>query len=146
MSTAIDFYRLDYQPTPPLLRGTVPHPLTDAEYAGVCELQLAEALHYRCPWWLLDGRADGPPRPAQLYEWLQDDLLPRAHRGLVQQPTVAFMASAAFWQELKARRLVPNLVFSGSFRSGWFTDEAPALAWLARCRAGSPPPPAWPPT
>lgn len=145
MSNSVDYYRLEYQPTPPLLCGTVVRPLTDVEYTGIFELQLAEALHHHCPWWLLDGRADGPPRSAQLYEWLQDDLLLRAHRGLLQQPTVAFIAQPAFWRELKSQRLIPNLIFAGTFRRGWFTDEESALAWLARCRVDSPPPLSWPP-
>ena len=136
----LPFYQVQYQTAPPLLRGTVLRPLSVAEFTEACEMLLATARRHRCPYWLLDGRADANTRPPDLYEWLSDEFLPRVHRVLHRVPTLAFVARPDFWRELRAQNFAPPTVIAGTFRAGWFTDEASALAWLTTFRTMSPAP------
>ena len=134
------FYAVRYQPAPALLRGTVLRPLSTLEFTEACEMLLAAAQKYRCPYWLLDGRADVDARPPDVYEWLSDEFLPRVHRVLGRVPTLAFVASPEFWQSLRTRSFAPHMVIAGTFRAGWFTDEDAALNWLATYRTVLPAP------
>jgi hypothetical protein len=130
------FYAVTYQAQPPLVRGVVLRPLSVAEFTEACELLLAEAQAHKCPYWLLDGRADENTRPLDMYEWLGEDFLPRVHRALDAVPCLAFMARPEFWHALQAQgyaNSAPTLQPS-VFRAGWFTDEAAALAWLSQFR------------
>ena len=132
------FYAVRYQPAPALLRGTVLRPLSSLEFTETCEMLLAAAYQHRCPYWLLDGRADADTRPAAVYEWLIDEFLPRVHRVLGRVPTLAFVAQPDFWDSLRARSFAPPIVIAGTFRASWFTDEGTALAWLATYRIAMP--------
>lgn len=130
------FYAVQYQAHPPLVRGTVLRPLSVAEFTEACELLLAEAQKNRCPYWLLDGRADENTRPLNMYEWLGEDFLPRVHRAFGSVPCLAFIARPEFWQALQTQGYAndaPTLRPS-VFRAGWFTDEAAALNWLSQFR------------
>ncbi len=134
------FYAVRYQPAPALLRGTVRRPLSPLEFTEACEMLLAAARRHRCPYWLLDGRADADSRPLDVYEWLIDEFLPRVHRVLDRVPTLAFIARPDFWDALRARSFAPPIVIAGTFRANWFTDEGEALAWLASYRTVLPAP------
>ena len=134
------FYAVRYQPAPALLRGTVLCPLSTLEFTEACEMVLAAAQEHRCPYWLLDGRADVDARPPDVYEWLSDEFLPRVHRVLGRVPTLAFVASPEFWHSLRTRSFAPQMVIAGTFRAGWFTDEDAALSWLATYRTVLPTP------
>lgn len=130
------YYAVHYQASPPLIRGTVRHPLSATEFTEACEMLLEHAQRHRCAYWLLDGRADAPGRPTDVYEWLKDEFLPRVHRTLGRVPCLAFMAKPELWQELQSRHYVlptPSLLAS-TYRTGWFVDEATALAWLNQFR------------
>ena len=128
------FYTVRYQPAPALLRGTVLRPLSPLEFTEACEMLLAAAVEHRCPYWLLDGRADADGRPSDVYEWLSDEFLPRVHRVLGRVPTLAFIARPEFWHGLRARSYAPPLVIAGTFRAGWFTEECAAMRWLTHYR------------
>ena len=133
-ATITDFYEVRFEARPPLLRGRVLRPLSEVEFTEVCELLLAQARPHRCAWWLLDGRADAGSRSPQVYEWMKEDFLPRVRRALGRPPSLAFLARADFWQELRAQSYAPPQLQSPSFQASWFTDEATALAWLDRQR------------
>jgi hypothetical protein len=128
------FYAVRYQPAPALVRGTVLRPLSTLEFTEACEMLLAAALKHRCPYWLLDGRADTDARPLDVYEWLNDEFLPRVHRELGRVPTLAFIARPEFWHALRARSFAPPMVIAGTFRAGWFTEECAAMRWLTNYR------------
>ncbi|TVT41912.1 hypothetical protein FNT36_10865 [Hymenobacter setariae] len=133
------FYTVQYQAHPPLVRGVVLRPLSIAEFTEACELLLTESQARQCPYWLLDGRADENTRPLNMYEWLGEDFLPRVHRALGTVPCLAFMAQPKFWQALQAQGYAndaPTLQPS-VFRAGWFIDEAAALTWLDQFRPPS---------
>ncbi|WP_460503305.1 hypothetical protein [Hymenobacter agri] len=141
MSTSSEpFYSVRYQPAPALLRGTVLRPLTTLEFTEACEMVLAAAITHRCPYWLLDGRADVDARPADVYEWLSDEFLPRVHRTLGRVPSLAFIARPEFWNALRARNYAPPMVIAGNFRAGWFTEECAAMQWLSNYRTVLPAP------
>ena len=141
MSESTSFYHVAYQPVPPLVRGTVLRPLTAFEFTEACELLLATATAHSCPWWLLDGRADAnATRSTDLYEWLSGEFLPRVQRVLQRVPTLAFVARPEFWAELREHSFAPPTIVAGTFRAGWFTDEAAALAWLDSYRTVLPAP------
>lgn len=131
-STLADYYSVDFEAHPPLLRGRVQRPLSAAEFTETCELLLAQARRHDCPYWLLDGRADEDVRPPCLYQWLTDEFLPRVSRTLGRMPYVAFVARPSFWQALQAHAYGPlaPAQLSATFRINWFTDEAPAAEWL----------------
>jgi len=133
------FYAVQYQAHPPLMRGTVLRPLSVAEFTEACELLLAEAQTHRCPYWLLDGRADENTRPLSMYEWLGEDFLPRVHRALGSVPCLAFLARPEFWQALQAQGYANDAptLRPAVFRAGWFTDEPTALAWLNQLRSAA---------
>ena len=135
------FYAVHYQRVPALLRGTVLRPLSALEFTETCEMLMAAARQHRCPYWLLDGRADADTRPAAVYEWLIDEFLPRVHRVVGRVPTLAFIARPDFWDSLRTRSLASPIVIAGTFRANWFTDEDSALAWLATYRTALPTPP-----
>ena len=131
-----EFYEVRFEARPPLLRGRVLRPLSVIEFTEVCELLLEEARRHRCPYWLLDGRADEPVRPADVYGWLNEDFLPRVRVALGEAPYLAFVARPDFWKLLQAQAygsLAPAQP-SPAFHSNWFTDEATALAWLDKQR------------
>ncbi len=135
------YYAVHYQAEPPLIRGTVRHPLSATEFTEACEMLLEQAQRHSCPYWLLDGRADSATgRPPDVYEWLTEEFLPRVHRTLNRAPCLAFIAQADFWHELQARHYAPPApaLLSATYRTGWFVDEATAQAWLNQSRpAGS---------
>ena len=70
------YYSVHYQASPALIRGTVRHPLSATEMTEACEMLLEHAQRHDCPYWLLDGRADSPGRPTDVYEWMKDEFLP----------------------------------------------------------------------
>lgn len=141
-----DFYRVDFQAAPALLRGLVLRPLNTLEFTQVAELLLAEAQRHTCPYWLLDGRADVSREQPGLYHWLEDDYLPRVRRTLGRMPIVALLAQPALWQQLQAKGHIaePTVLF-GAYRLGWFTEEAAAQTWIDQFRtaAGEPQKPAF---
>jgi len=131
-----DYYEIRFEARPLLLRGRVLRPLSVAEFTEACELLLAQARRHHCPYWLLDGRADEPVRPAGVYGWLNDEFLPRLRAALGQAPCLAFVAEPHFWQNLEAHSYGPlaPAQSSPSAHIGWFTDEAAAMDWLATQR------------
>ncbi|OGX90470.1 hypothetical protein [Hymenobacter coccineus] len=135
MPPSLSYYAAHYQAYPPLVHGQVLRPLSVTEFTEVCELLLATARPHGCPYWLLDGRADSADRPGDVYEWLVEDFLPRARRTLVHVLYVAFVAEPAFWATLQLRSFAqPAATVAATFRAGWFTSEAEALAWLDQQR------------
>ncbi|MDJ0364807.1 hypothetical protein QMK33_06555 [Hymenobacter sp. H14-R3] len=130
------YYSVHYQATPPLIRGTVRHPLSATEMTEACEMILEHAQRHNCPYWLLDGRADASGRPTDVYEWLAEEFLPRVHRTLGRVPCLAFIAQAEFWQELRAHHYAPPTAALqlATYRAGWFVDETTAQAWLNQFR------------
>lgn len=133
------FYGLAYQTGPPLLRGKVLRPLTVQEFTEAGEILLTEARRQDCPYWLLDGRADLPRRQPALYDWLEDEYLPRVRRELGRLPVVALLATASVWQQVQAQgNAAPTRsVLSAAFRLQWFTEEPPALAWIDQYRSST---------
>ncbi|GAB3637182.1 hypothetical protein GCM10027422_27720 [Hymenobacter arcticus] len=130
------YYSVHYQAAPPLIRGTVRHPLSATELTEACEMLLEHAQRHQCPYWLLDGRADASGRPNDVYEWMTEEFLPRVHRTLGRVPCLAFIAQAEFWQELQASHYAPPApaLLSPTYRTGWFVDEAIAQTWLNQFR------------
>lgn len=130
------FYRVDFQTLPPLLRGLTLRPLTVPEFTLVSEQLLAEARRTGCPYWLLDCRADRARQQPELYHWIEDDYLPRVRAVLGRVPVVAFLGTSALWQQLEDQgNAAPEpTLLSGAFRTEWFVEEAPALAWLDQFR------------
>jgi len=131
------FYSVGYQTQPPLVRGAVKRPLSAAEFTEACEMLLSHAQQYKCPFWLLDGRADAAgQRPLDVYQWLSDAFLPHVRRVLGRLPYLAFVAQPAFWQALQAQHYAPTslALLSPDFRANWFTTEAEELAWLNQFR------------
>lgn len=138
LPTLPGYYTVQYLAQPPLLHGMVRRPLSATEFTETCELLLAWAQHHDCPFWLLDGRLDAEPQPLDVYEWLRDEFLPRVHKTLGRIPCLAFLARPELWLALRAHHYAPAppVVLSAAARTGWFTNEAEALAWLAQFRLG----------
>ena len=130
------FYTVQYQAGPPLLRGKVLRPLSATELTESCELVLGWAQHYSCPFWLLDGRLE-EVQPFDVYEWLREEFLPRAHKVLGRVPCIAFVAEPELWLALQARGYAPPapIVLSAAFRASWFTAEEEGVAWLMQFRS-----------
>ncbi|RZK99157.1 MAG: hypothetical protein EOO62_25190 [Hymenobacter sp.] len=130
------YYAVHYQASPPLIRGTVRHPLSATEMTEACEMLLEHAQRHCCPFWLLDGRADAPGRPTDVYEWMTEEFLPRVHRTLGRVPCLAFIAQPSFWEDLQARHYAtpaPALL-SATYRTSCFVAEAEAVLWLNQFR------------
>jgi hypothetical protein len=129
-------YRVDYQPQPAVLRGTVLCTLTAVELTESCELVLAIAQRHSCPFWILDGRADDIGHQNDVYDWIREEFLPRAYHVLGRIPYVAFLAQPKFWEALQARHYAPldPVAAATVFRTSWFVQEEEALAWLAQFR------------
>ena len=138
MTTVVvaDCYEVRYEPQPPLLRGRVLRPLSGAEFTEACELLLAQSERHQCRYWLLDGRADEPIRPADVYGWMNEEFLPRVVRTLGKVPCLAFLARPQFWKNLETHSYGPLAPAQSSPTAyiDWFTDEAAALAWLVAQR------------
>ena len=130
------FYRTCYEPAPPVLRGAAQRPLTAEEMTESCEWLLAQAQERACPYWLLDGRRHTGNQPLALHQWMQEEYFPRVRQALGRVPCVAFLVSAPVWAGLRSRGYDNPLDWhTPTARLGWFTDEAPARAWLARQRS-----------
>ena len=139
---SLPFYALAHQTQPPLLRGVARRALSAEEYTEVCELLLAAARHYGCADWLLDLRANPQPPPLALQHWLRDEYLPRAAQGLGRAVHMAFLVVPEVRHALGRLGYPARLTLGpGAGQLGWFTDEAPALAWLAQQRESRPGPP-----
>lgn len=127
------YYAVHYQAVPSLIRGTVRHPLSATEFTEACEMLLEQAQRHHCPYWLLDGRADDATgRPADVYEWLTEEFLPRVHTTLSCVPCLAFVAQVKLWHKLQACHYA--LPAPTTFRSSWFVDETTAQTWLNQFR------------
>lgn len=131
-----EFYRVNFQALPPLLRGLTLRPLTVPEFTLASELLLEEARRTSCPYWLLDCRADRARQQPELYYWIEDHYLPRVRTALGRVPIVAFLGTSALWQQLEDQgNAAPEpTLLSGAFRTEWFVEEAPALTWLDQFR------------
>lgn len=139
----LDYYAVSYTAQPPLVWGNTLRKLNAEEVTATCELLLDTALRHRCPYWLLDGRPHVQEQPQALHNWMREDYLPRVCQALGRQPCIAFLVPPAVWASLQSRGYTQPLDWrSHAARLGWFTDEAPALDWLARQRACESPPPA----
>ncbi len=137
-TSAPNFFVLQYRPTPPLLRGQVLRPLDVAEFTEAGELMLLEARRRGCPYWLVDGRADQLRQQPALHYWLEEDYFPRVRTALGRPPVVAFLTTPCLWAQLQQQGVggvAPTPLLAADFRTGWFTEEAPAQAWLDRFRA-----------
>ena len=132
---SLPFYALAHQAQPPLLRGMAQRALNAEEYTQACELLLAAARRHGCADWLLDARANPLPPPLALQHWLRDEFLPRAVQELGRAVHVAFLVPPEVRRALSRLGYPARLVLGpGAGQLGWFTDEAPARAWLAQLR------------
>ncbi len=131
-ATTQAFYGITFEPAPPLLHGRVLRPMTVLEFTEVGEELLTAAQRTNCPYWLLDGRADRSRQQPELYQWLEDDYLPRVRLALGRPPIVAFLGTTLLWQQVQAQgTAAPDAsLLSPAFRAQWFTDEAVAKGWL----------------
>lgn len=132
---ALSFYRIDYEPAPPMLHATSLRTLSAEEMTESAELMLEAARQYNCPYWLLDGRRHERPQPRALHYWMQEEYFPRVWAALGQQICVAFLALPA-GQLPQAEHNDTTLQEwqMPAVRMGWFVEEAPARAWLNRLR------------
>ncbi|MBC6609244.1 hypothetical protein H8B13_20665 [Hymenobacter sp. BT188] len=129
------YYTVAYHPDPPLLKGRDRRPLSAEEITETCEVLLATAAHYRCRYWLLDGRAHQQAQPQELHAWMQEEYFPRVRAALGGQPCIAFLVPFFVWEGLSAQGYAQPLdSLAHGVRMGWFTQEEEALAWLARQR------------
>ena len=139
---SLPFYDLAHQERPPLLRGMARRALSAEEHTQACELLLAAARYHDCADWLLDARANPQPPPLALQHWLREEFLPRAAQELGRAAHVAFLVPPEVRQALGRLGYPARLALGpGAGQLGWFTDEAPARAWLAQPRARRPGPP-----
>jgi len=130
-----EYYSAEYVPRPSLIRGHTLRRLSAEEITVTCELLLDTARRHGCPYWLLDGRAYAQEQPQGLHDWMREDYLPRVRRALDQPPCIAFLVPAAVWAGLPDKGYAePQDWLSHAACLGWFTDEPPALNWLARQR------------
>jgi hypothetical protein len=107
--------------------------LSSEEITESCELLLATAVEHRCPYWLLDGRHHRREQPQALHDWMQEEYFPRVWKVLGQTPCVAFLVPAFIWAGLPGKGYdEPQDCFARTVHMGWFTEEAPARAWLGR--------------
>lgn len=126
---------IEYAKPQHLIRGRSLRPLNAEEITVTCELLLATARHHSCAFWLLDGREHVRDQPQCLHDWMREEYLPRVRQVLGQTPCVAFLLPPAVWAGLPARGYPQPLDWQAHAAClGWFTDEAPALVWLARKR------------
>ena len=131
----LNFYAVAYASQPPLVRGHTLRKLDAEEITASCEWLLDAALRHHCPYWLLDVRAHVQEQPQCLHEWMREDYLPRVRQTLGRQPCIAFLVPPAVWAGLPGKGCPQPVDWqSHTARLGWFTDEVPALDWLARQR------------
>lgn len=131
----LSYYAVEYSAAPPLIRGLNLRPLDAEEITVTCEWLLHEALRHHCPYWLLDGRAHVQQQPQSLHDWMREEYFPRVCQVLQALPHIAFLVSPAVWAGLPEKGYVEPLAWhSRTARIGWFTQEAPALAWLGQQR------------
>ena len=131
----LDYYAVNATAQPLLIRGHALRELNAEEVTATCELLLDTALRHGCPYWLLDGRAHVREQPQSLHDWMREDYLPRVRQTLGRQPCIAFLVPPAVWAGLPDKGYAQPLDWqSHAARLGWFTDEVPALDWLARQR------------
>ncbi|WP_188559847.1 hypothetical protein [Hymenobacter glacieicola] len=139
-SLELPFYQVTLYKAPFVLRGRNPRALSAEEVTETCELLLAAAAQHRCPYWLLDGRANAEHQPVELHEWMREEYFPRVRAVLGQQLQVAFLVKPAVWHGLRERGYeAPQDWASFALHAGWFTEELPALAWLQRQQTARPP-------
>ncbi len=133
---ALDYYHVAYEPVPPLLRGANSRPLSAEEITVSSEMLLQTATRHRCPYWLLEGRQHVREQPQALHDWMREDFFPRVQLALSQRPCVAFLVSPEVWAGLPNKGYPNPLTWQTyAMHLAWFTDEDPALAWLAKQRA-----------
>ena len=130
-----NFYHVAYESAPPLLRGTSLRTLSAEEMTESAELVLDAARQQNCPFWLLDGRRHGHPQPLTLQHWMLEEYFPRVRAELGRQPCVAFLALPTGQQKADRDKAALREWQTPAVRIDWFTDEAPALAWLSRFRS-----------
>lgn len=129
--SVLPFYQVTLLESPLVLRGRNPRALQPEEVTEACELLLVAAAQHRCPYWLLDGRANDQHQPVELHDWMREEYFPRARAVLGQQLQVAFLVTPDVWQGLQARGYeAPQDWASFALHAGWFTEEPLALTWL----------------
>ena len=136
--SALDFYAITYSVQPPLLRGQSLRALSGEEMTEACEVLLDAAERLRCPFWLLDGRANPLGQPLPLRQWLREEYFPRARVALGQPLGVAYLVTPAFRRELDQRGFgTAEALGPGIGHIGWFVQEEEAVAWLAQHPSGA---------
>ena len=134
-TAAPDSYTVEYRPDLEVLvmRWLRPNslPETQTSYHRL----LALAHQHNCPYWLLDGRRDGPLM-LETATWLGYDFLPRAARELAPRVLrlAVFSSPTRFEQRLIDAEVAPAvaqaLAPTQPYQTALFLDEAEALAWL----------------
>ncbi|UOG77437.1 hypothetical protein MTX78_23670 (plasmid) [Hymenobacter tibetensis] len=131
----LPYYAISYDDRPPLLRGEGVRPLNAEEITETCEVLLATALYYGCPYWLLDGRSHQQAQPQELHEWMREEYFPRVQAELQGQPCIAFLVPLFVWTGISQQGYAQVVDASvHGVRLGWFTQENQALPWLAHQR------------
>lgn len=127
-----DFYEIRYQAGPPVLWGRSLRSLSGVEFTEACELLLQAAQLHKCRFWVLDGRANAGPRPADVYAWLEEEFLPRLHEVLGRSPRIAFLVDPVGSPPVHACSYVPLPGTDSTipYQAGWFIEDRAALAWL----------------
>ena len=132
----VDFYEIRFEAEPPVLWGRSLRSLSGVEFTEACELLLRAAQRHHCRFWIIDGRANAGPRPDDMYDWMEEEFLPRLHGVLGRSPCIAFLVEPAASLQARARSYVPptDADLTLPLHLGWFSEDRTALAWLYECR------------
>lgn len=132
----LSFYNVAYFLPEHVLLGDSLRSLSAEEFTESCELLLASAQEYHCPYWLLDGRRHRLKQPQSLQNWMQEEYFPRVRAVLHQSLCVAFLVPASIWAGLPAKGCFAEAAqgdcHTWAVHLGWFTEVGPARAWLVR--------------
>jgi hypothetical protein len=133
--TSPDYLFLTYREDLRMLVARWLRPVSAVETREGYECILQAGQHFRCPFWLLDGRRR-LPADAETTQWGLHEFFPNLSTRLGQRVCLSQLISPSYQQvteEIPAFQQAEN-ASSQTYHMRRFNDESHAVQWLQECQ------------
>ncbi len=109
-------------------------PASPAETREGYHFILRAGIHFKCPFWLLDGRRR-LPADAETTKWGLFDFFPQLSEQMGQRVCMSQLLSPSYQQVTDSMPVFQQLEStSQTYQMRRFNDEAQAVEWLRECQ------------
>jgi hypothetical protein len=129
-----DYITITYRPDLSMLVARWLRPASSTETREGYHYILKAGLHFKCPYWLLDGRRR-LPADAETTDWGLFEFFPRLSPQMGQQVCLSQLLSPSYQQATESTPVFQELERTPqTYLMRRFDDEARAVEWLLECQ------------